>query len=432
MTQERADRARSDNAIHHKPAELFPYAHPCFSLRPHEYASPPFRVPHPPHRVSRRRAATERPLHHGRRLSAGTRQLRLAGASRRISTVSPNAACSSTAPTASRRSAILRARRCSPACGPTRCGIWNNSIALPRTEPRRDDAPALVQGARLHHALRRQDLPQLAHQGARRSALLERAGFLHYANHGNDNAAGHRRTAAESRHELQLAQLQRRAICECRDVPDEAYYDGRVAAEAVRVLGEVKDSSPSSSPSASGSRTRRSMRRRNTGTSTIARSCPPLNPSRPARRAGARLSRQHAKSSARPHKQKPLTPEQIAEMRHGYFANISYLDAQLGKVLDALDKQRPGGPHHHHLRRRPRLSHRRAHAVGQDLELRLRRARAVLHRRPGSAQRMAGRPLRSPNCSISSPRSSTLRPAQARGLEGISLMPLSPSRRKPA
>ncbi|HAL72521.1 MAG TPA: iduronate sulfatase, partial [Verrucomicrobiales bacterium] len=30
--------------------------------------------------------------------------------------------------------------------------------------------------------------------------------------------------------------------------------------------------------------------------------------------------------------------EQIAEMRHGYFANISYLDAQLGKVLDALEK----------------------------------------------------------------------------------------------
>ena len=36
-------------------------------------------------------------------------------------------------------------------------------------------------------------------------------------------------------------------------------------------------------------------------------------------------------------RQKVPTAEQIAEMRHGYFANISYMDAQLGKVLDALD-----------------------------------------------------------------------------------------------
>jgi iduronate 2-sulfatase len=37
-------------------------------------------------------------------------------------------------------------------------------------------------------------------------------------------------------------------------------------------------------------------------------------------------------------KQTPVSPEQAAEMRHGYFANISYMDAQIGKVLDALDK----------------------------------------------------------------------------------------------
>jgi iduronate 2-sulfatase len=35
--------------------------------------------------------------------------------------------------------------------------------------------------------------------------------------------------------------------------------------------------------------------------------------------------------------QRKPTPEQAAEMRHGYFANISYMDAQVGKVLAALE-----------------------------------------------------------------------------------------------
>jgi len=39
-----------------------------------------------------------------------------------------------------------------------------------------------------------------------------------------------------------------------------------------------------------------------------------------------------------PKQQRPLTPEQIAEMRHGYFAAVSFLDAQVGKLLDALDR----------------------------------------------------------------------------------------------
>jgi iduronate 2-sulfatase len=30
-------------------------------------------------------------------------------------------------------------------------------------------------------------------------------------------------------------------------------------------------------------------------------------------------------------------PDHVAEIRHGYFANISYMDAQVGKVLEALE-----------------------------------------------------------------------------------------------
>ncbi len=35
-----------------------------------------------------------------------------------------------------------------------------------------------------------------------------------------------------------------------------------------------------------------------------------------------------------------MTDEAAQEIRHGYLANISYLDAQIGKVLDELDRMR--------------------------------------------------------------------------------------------
>jgi len=64
--------------------------------------------------------------------------------------------------------------------------------------------------------------------------------FLHYATHGDDGPQvtgplpkNHASGGGRSYTNVPLT--------ECRDVPDEAYYDGRVAAEAVRVLAEVKD-----------------------------------------------------------------------------------------------------------------------------------------------------------------------------------------------
>ncbi|NBU42266.1 MAG: DUF229 domain-containing protein, partial [Planctomycetia bacterium] len=36
--------------------------------------------------------------------------------------------------------------------------------------------------------------------------------------------------------------------------------------------------------------------------------------------------------------QRQPSPAQVAEMRHGYFANVSYLDAQVGRLLDALGR----------------------------------------------------------------------------------------------
>ncbi|MDQ3623093.1 MAG: sulfatase, partial [Verrucomicrobiota bacterium] len=165
-----------------------------------------------------------------------------------------------------------------------------------------------------------------AERGDRRSWSAPE--FLHYANHGDDlpqvkgTVPPNESTAPK---------------CERRDVPDEAYYDGRVAAEAVRVLAEAKDQplflavgfwkphSPFNAPKRDWDLYDRAK-------------LPPLDPARPA---GAPEIAFHDGRELRgaPPNQITFTPEQAAELRHGYFANISYMDRQLGKVLDALEQR---------------------------------------------------------------------------------------------
>jgi iduronate 2-sulfatase len=152
--------------------------------------------------------------------------------------------------------------------------------------------------------------------------------FLHYANHGDDKP-----TVPQKRELVNHATAPK---CECYDVPDEAYYDGRIAAEAVRALGEVKGQSfflavgfwkphaPFNAPKKYWDLYDRA-------------GLPQLDPDRPE---GAPELAFHDGRELRglPPNQVTFTPEQAAEIRHGYFANIAYFDAQLGKVLDALDK----------------------------------------------------------------------------------------------
>lgn len=162
--------------------------------------------------------------------------------------------------------------------------------------------------------------------------------FLHYANHGDDvpQVSGalppnEATLCGDLRHYGKVP------LCECRDVPDEAYYDGRVAAEAVRVLGEVKDRpfflavgfwkphAPFNAPKKYWDMYERGR-------------LPVLNPARPA--AAPEIAFHPSTEILGPVQgQKQPTAEQAAEMRHGYFAGISYLDAQVGKVMAALEKQ---------------------------------------------------------------------------------------------
>lgn len=154
--------------------------------------------------------------------------------------------------------------------------------------------------------------------------------FLHYANHGDDKPE----ITGELPPDHATAPK-----CECRDVPDEAYFDGRVAAEAVRVLGDAakqpdqplflavgfwKPHAPFNAPKQYWDLYDRAK-------------LPPLDPRRPS---GAPEVAFHDGRELRglPPNQLTFTPEQAAEIRHGYFANIAYMDAQIGKVLAALEK----------------------------------------------------------------------------------------------
>lgn len=156
--------------------------------------------------------------------------------------------------------------------------------------------------------------------------------FLFYANHGDDIAvtAGPMPPSTSSG----LPRLRRYgnvALTECRDVPDEAYYDGRVAAEAVRVLAEIQEQpfflavgfwkphAPFNAPAKYWERYRREDFLN-------------FNGRRPE---GAPDIAFHDSSEILGQAKNP-TPAEAAELRHGYFANIAYLDAQVGRVLAAL------------------------------------------------------------------------------------------------
>ncbi len=160
--------------------------------------------------------------------------------------------------------------------------------------------------------------------------------FLHYANHGDDVAQVTGPLPPNLAQTTTGFGYTKTGICECRDVPDEAYYDGRVAAEAVRVLGEVKARPfflavgfwrPHAQFNAPKKYWDLYDREK----------IPALDP---RRAAGAPEVAFHESTEVLGplDKQNTPTPAQAAEMRHGYFANISYMDAQLGKVLDALDR----------------------------------------------------------------------------------------------
>ncbi len=158
--------------------------------------------------------------------------------------------------------------------------------------------------------------------------------FLHYANHGDD------RPQVEGKLPENLATLNTKKygaspLCECLDVPDESYFDGRVAAEAVRVLKDVKDKPFFLAVGFWKPHAHFNAPKKYWDLYDRAK-LPKLNSTRPAGTADIAFHDSREIQGIAPNRVS-FSPEQAAEIRHGYFANISYMDAQLGKVLKALD-----------------------------------------------------------------------------------------------
>lgn len=126
--------------------------------------------------------------------------------------------------------------------------------------------------------------------------------------------------------------------CEMRDVPDEAYFDGRIAALAVDSLraaarrpepfflavGFWKPHAPFNAP------------KRYWDLYDPASIPPPQHPEWP--QDAPRIAWHDGREILREAPQGRLSDAQVRAIRHGYLAATSYLDAQVGRVLDELDR----------------------------------------------------------------------------------------------
>lgn len=149
---------------------------------------------------------------------------------------------------------------------------------------------------------------------------------MHYATHGSD------KPIVKGELPPNLASDPK---CECRDVSDEAYFDGRIASLAIKSLRERKEAdkpfflavgfwkphSPFNAP------------KKYWDLYDRKKLSPPPNPEWPkdAPRIAWHNSREILGNPGR-----KLSPEAVMEIRHGYLAAITYMDAQIGRVLAEL------------------------------------------------------------------------------------------------
>ncbi len=129
---------------------------------------------------------------------------------------------------------------------------------------------------------------------------------------------------------------------QCLDVPDNAYWDGQIADEAIATLGNLKKQDrpfflavgfwkphlPFNAPKKYWDLYDRSK---------LSAPANPLPPKGAPEIAG-HDSDELRKYGGMPAKG-PLAPAQVMELRHGYLASVSFLDAQVGRVVAALKRE---------------------------------------------------------------------------------------------
>lgn len=228
------------------------------------------------------------------------------------------------------RSSFLTGRR------PDTLRLWSNGIHFREKNP---DVVTIPQWFK-ENGYETRDVGKIFHnwhtkeKGDRRSWSADE--FLYYANHGDDTPQVNGKLPPN------LADAVRpygkEPLCERRDLSDEAYFDGRIAAEAVKTLAAVKDKpfflavgfwkphAPFNAP-------------KKYWDLYDPAKLPALDSARPS---GAPEWAFHDSREVLgiPPKQVTPTKAQAAAMRHGYLANISYMDAQVGKVLQALENHK--------------------------------------------------------------------------------------------
>ena len=227
------------------------------------------------------------------------------------------------------RSSLLTGRR------PDTLQIWNNSIHFRELNPNIQTLPLWFKS----HGYTTRCAGKIFHNWHTKvhgdPQSWSAPEFLHFANHGDD------RPLFKGTLPPNLAQTTTGfgysgpGICECRDVPDDAYYDGRVADEAIRILNEVKSQQFFLAVGFWKPHAHFNAPRKYWDLYDRSKLPQPVN-ARPENAPDIAFH-QSTEVLGPANNQKQPTPAQVAEMRHGYFANISYMDTQLGKVLDALD-----------------------------------------------------------------------------------------------